>query len=158
MSSTAQYVIKESVSFHLSSLSPLVLASFSSWFHYGCSYSMGPFRPGSSQRKKMSNFFCLLHRLLKDPFSEVLSAKLSSCLLVSWSHGHSPQSLPPSMRFLQLSPNNLLEWRGCWEVYNTDHYCSVLLSVTEYIICSCVLILRNIILLIFMPAMNIVIN
>lgn len=106
VSSTAPFVITESGSFHLSALSPLVLVWFSSCWHDGCSYSMGLF--SSSQSKKMSNFFFLLHRL-EGPF---LRGSLSKPLLMSPRvllvrnvlRGHSLQPLPTSVRSLPLSP------------------------------------------------------
>lgn len=55
-----------------------------------------------------------------------------------------------------MSPSGLLEWRTCWEVHGTDYYVSVLLSVTEGIVFSYILISRDRILFIFMSAMNIV--
>ena len=138
VSSTAENVTKETGCLYLSALSP---ASFSSWRHDVCSYSMGPFRPGSSQRK-MSHFFCLLHRLLN--VSEVLSPNLSSCVLVSYWPREGCIATVSNCQHQWDSSSCLLIifWNeGCWEVCDIDHYSSLLLSVTECIIFSCILIL-----------------
>lgn len=127
----------------ISALLPLVLTSFSSWWHDGYSCSRETWQhPG----KEDEQFFCVCFSDLKNTFTEVLLANLSLCLLMSYWSGVDHVAIFPVTanitEILQLSASHLLEWSGCWEAHGTDHYSSVLLSVTGCICFSCILIFK----------------